>query len=110
MQVQTLVNPSSDEFRKTMESLQPTIVYLQGEQVQNDEVGSLMWGGVALSTVEAVCSLFDTTLPTTVCCSSLSISEPTIFWCYYIFIGGLKLVLSLAELYLLLGQLSGLAL
>lgn len=66
LEVQTLVNPSSDEFRKTMESLQPNIVYLQGEQVQNDEVGSLVWGGVALSSDEAISSLFDTTLPTTV--------------------------------------------
>ncbi|GAB4841934.1 AT-rich interactive domain-containing protein 4 [Ancistrocladus abbreviatus] len=66
LEVQTLNNPSVDEFRKTVESLKPNVVYLQGEQLQNDEVGSLAWGGLDFTTAEAISELFRSTLPTTV--------------------------------------------
>ncbi|XP_059630578.1 AT-rich interactive domain-containing protein 4-like [Cornus florida] len=64
--VQTLNNPSVEEFHKVLDSFQPSFVYLQGEQLSNDEVGSLVWGGVALSTTEAISGLFGSTLPNTV--------------------------------------------
>lgn len=67
MQVQVLNNPSTDEFRKVVSSFQPSLVYLQGEQLPNDEVGSLVWGGLDLSAAEAISGLFTTTMPTTVC-------------------------------------------
>lgn len=67
MQVQTLNNPSKDEFSKVLESYKPNLVYLQGEQLENDEVGALAWGDVDLSTPEALSELFGTTLPSTVC-------------------------------------------
>ncbi|XP_059643866.1 AT-rich interactive domain-containing protein 4 isoform X2 [Cornus florida] len=64
--VQTLNNPSIEEFHKVLDSFQPNFVYLQGEQLPNDEVGSLVWGGVDLSTTEAISGLFGSTLPNTV--------------------------------------------
>lgn len=67
MQVQCLTNPSKEEFSKLLESYKPNLVYLQGEQLENDEVGPLVWGDDVLSTPEAVSELFHTTLPTTVC-------------------------------------------
>ncbi len=70
MQVQTLNNPSKDEFCKTLESYKPSIVYLQGEQLENDEVGPLVFGGVDVSTPEAISEIFATTLPTAVCNTS----------------------------------------
>ncbi|CAK9144671.1 unnamed protein product [Ilex paraguariensis] len=66
LEVQTLNNPSTDEFRKVIDSFQPNFVYLQGEQLPNGEIGSLVWGGVEFSTTEAISRLFSTTLPTTV--------------------------------------------
>ena len=66
MQVQTLNGPSKEEFCKVLESYKPNLVYLQGEQLENDEVGPLSWGDVDLSNPEAVSELFGTTLPTTV--------------------------------------------
>ena len=67
MQVQLLNNPSIDEFRRVLESSEPNIVYLQGEQnADSEEIGSLVWGDVDLSTPEALSGLFGSTLPTTV--------------------------------------------
>uniref|UniRef100_A0A2N9FUV4 ARID domain-containing protein n=1 Tax=Fagus sylvatica TaxID=28930 RepID=A0A2N9FUV4_FAGSY len=66
LEVQTLNNPSKDEFCKTLESYKPSIVYLQGEQLENDEVGPLVFGGVDVSTPEAISEIFATTLPTAV--------------------------------------------
>ncbi|KAK8660687.1 hypothetical protein V6N13_051602 [Hibiscus sabdariffa] len=67
LEVQLLNNPSIDEFRHVIESSEPNIVYLQGEQnADSEEIGSLVWGGVDLSTPEALCELFGSTLPATV--------------------------------------------
>ncbi|KAE8718846.1 AT-rich interactive domain-containing protein 4 [Hibiscus syriacus] len=67
LEVQLLNNPSIDEFRRVMDSSEPNVVYLQGEQnADSDEIGSLVWGDVDLSTPEALCGLFGSTLPTTV--------------------------------------------
>lgn len=63
-------NPSKDQFCRVLESYKPNIVYLQGEQLENDEVGSLVWGDVDLSTVEAISGLFSYPLSTTVCLHS----------------------------------------
>ncbi|KAJ4708717.1 AT-rich interactive domain-containing protein 4-like [Melia azedarach] len=67
LEVHVLNNPSTDEFRRAVESSEPNIVYLQGEQIDDsEEIGSLVWGDVDLSTPEALCGLFGSTLPTTV--------------------------------------------
>lgn len=81
MQVQVLNNPTTKEFQRVLEASEPSIVYLQGEQVaDNEEIGTLMWGDTDLSTPDALCGLFGSTLPTTVsdCLSyvlSIRISE-----------------------------------
>ncbi|EXB38454.1 hypothetical protein L484_022354 [Morus notabilis] len=51
VEVQTLTSPSKEEFSKLLESYKPNLVYLQGEQLGNDEVGPLVWGDVDLSTL-----------------------------------------------------------
>lgn len=61
LEVQTLNNPTIDEFRKVLDSVQPNIVYLQGERLPNDEVGSLAWEGA-----DDLPGLFGSYLPTTV--------------------------------------------
>ncbi|KAF7843675.1 AT-rich interactive domain-containing protein 4-like [Senna tora] len=66
LEVLTINNPEKDEFRKTFEALQPNIVYLQGEQLVNGEVGSLVWQGEDLASSEAILELFGPTLPTAV--------------------------------------------
>ncbi|KAE8712523.1 AT-rich interactive domain-containing protein 4 [Hibiscus syriacus] len=49
-----------------LDSSEPNVVYLQGEQnADSDEIGCLVWGDADLSTPEALCGLFDLTLPTT---------------------------------------------
>lgn len=67
MQVQTLRNPDKEQFRKVLESYQPNFVYLQGEQLENGRVGSLVWQGLELSASEDITELFGSTLPTAVC-------------------------------------------
>ncbi|XAR49836.1 hypothetical protein NMG60_11003991 [Bertholletia excelsa] len=57
LEVQTLSCPCIEEFRRTFDSFQPNFVYLQGEWLPNNEVGSLVWAGVDLSTAEAVARL-----------------------------------------------------
>ncbi|XP_062154873.1 AT-rich interactive domain-containing protein 4-like [Alnus glutinosa] len=66
LEVQTLTNPSKEEFCKTLESYKPSIVYLQGAQLENDEVGPLVWEGVDMSAPEAISEIFATALPTAV--------------------------------------------
>ena len=66
-QVRTLSNPSLDELRRTLESWKPNVVYLQGQLLSNDKVGSLVWDGVDLSNAEAISDLFSHVVPTTVC-------------------------------------------
>uniref|UniRef100_A0A7C9E915 Uncharacterized protein n=1 Tax=Opuntia streptacantha TaxID=393608 RepID=A0A7C9E915_OPUST len=67
LEVRTLSNPSLDELRRTLESWKPDVVYLQGQLLSNDKVGSLVWDGVDLSNAEAISDLFSHVVPTTVC-------------------------------------------
>ncbi|KAK7381917.1 hypothetical protein VNO80_00476 [Phaseolus coccineus] len=66
LEVQTLRNPDKEQFRKVLESYQPNFVYFQGEQLENDKVGSLVCQGLELSTSEDIIELFGSTLPTAV--------------------------------------------
>ncbi|KAJ6825483.1 AT-rich interactive domain-containing protein 4 [Iris pallida] len=67
LEIQTLVNPSGDKFREAVSSAAPTILYLQGERLENEEeVGSLVWGGVDVSDPETLTSLIPTPYPTIV--------------------------------------------
>ncbi|KAL6585237.1 hypothetical protein OROMI_004526 [Orobanche minor] len=66
LEVQTLRNSCTDEFRKVLDSWQPNLVYLQGKHLPNDEIGSFVWEGLELSSPEALSGLFSATMPTTV--------------------------------------------
>ncbi|KAF5182829.1 At-rich interactive domain-containing protein [Thalictrum thalictroides] len=67
LEVQTLISPTIDEFKQALESLRPNILYLQGNRLQNEEeIGSLIWGGVDLSSTESICGLFGSVLPDTI--------------------------------------------
>ncbi|XP_057535676.1 AT-rich interactive domain-containing protein 4-like [Amaranthus tricolor] len=66
LEIRTLKNPSLDEFGRTLESWKPNMVYLQGQLLPNDEIGSLVWDGVVISNVEVVAEVFSHVLPTMV--------------------------------------------
>ncbi|XP_068335853.1 AT-rich interactive domain-containing protein 4-like [Pyrus communis] len=66
LEVQTLTKPTKEELCKMLEAYKPNLVYLQGEQLGNNEIGSLVWEDVDLSTPEAISEIFGATLPTTV--------------------------------------------
>lgn len=67
MQVNSLNNPSTDEFRRALESLEPSFLYLRGEQHEDgEELGSLVWRNTYLSTPDDLCALFGSTLPSAV--------------------------------------------
>ncbi|KAG9457600.1 hypothetical protein H6P81_002108 [Aristolochia fimbriata] len=67
LEVQTLNNPGIDEFRQALDSHDPNFVYLQGEQLLNEEeIGPLVWGEDNISTPEAIAALFEQKLPSTV--------------------------------------------
>eukprot|EP01018_Ginkgo_biloba_P027848 Gb_40034 [translate_table: standard] len=67
LEVQTLVNPTKDEFRQNLEVIEPDFVYFQGEQVTvKDDIGSFVWGDGTMSTLDAFAGLFGSRLPTLV--------------------------------------------
>ncbi|KAL6496906.1 hypothetical protein OROGR_028835 [Orobanche gracilis] len=66
LEVQTLRNSCTDEFRKVLDSWLPNLVYLQGKHLPNDEIGSFVWEGLELSSTESLSGLFSSTMPTTV--------------------------------------------
>lgn len=67
MQVHTLVNPTLDSFRNAQKSLEPNILYFQGEQLENEEdIGMLVWGDLDVSEPEMFSSLIVPPLPTIV--------------------------------------------
>lgn len=67
LEVQTLNSPTTYEFCKSVDSFQPNFIYLQGQRLPNNQIGSLLCGGVDLSTPQAVSQLFNVSkLPTTV--------------------------------------------
>ncbi|KAJ0521417.1 hypothetical protein HanIR_Chr10g0470641 [Helianthus annuus] len=51
-----------DEFHKLMNYVQPSIVYLQGERLIKDEVGSLVW-----ESAQDLLGLLGISLPITLC-------------------------------------------
>lgn len=66
LEIQTLINPTFDKFREAFKLAEPNIVYFQGERLENEEIGSLTWGGVDASDAETVSSLIGPALPTIV--------------------------------------------
>ncbi|XP_054806431.1 AT-rich interactive domain-containing protein 4-like isoform X2 [Prosopis cineraria] len=67
LEVNVLIKPTADELHRVYEALEPKFVYLQGEQLEdNEQIGSLLWEDVDLSCPEALCGLFSSKLPNTV--------------------------------------------
>ncbi|XP_009391205.2 AT-rich interactive domain-containing protein 4-like isoform X2 [Musa acuminata AAA Group] len=67
LEVQTLINPTVDRFSEAQKLVQPNILYFQGEQLENEEqIGSLVWGGVDVSDSEMLTSFISPPLPTIV--------------------------------------------
>ncbi|CAO2824656.1 unnamed protein product [Amaranthus hypochondriacus] len=67
LEVRTLKNPSLDELWRTLESWKPNMVYLQGQVLPNDEIGSLVWDGGDLSNnAEVIAEVFSHVLPSMV--------------------------------------------
>ncbi|THU53182.1 hypothetical protein C4D60_Mb10t11690 [Musa balbisiana] len=67
LEVHTLVNPTMDSFRNAQKSLEPNILYFQGEQLENEEeIGTLVWGDNDVSEAETFSSLMAPPSPTIV--------------------------------------------
>lgn len=65
-QVQTLTSPSLDEFSRKLEAYRPRFVYLKGQELSDENIGSLSWGDSDLSTPELVAGAFGSVLPSMV--------------------------------------------
>ncbi|KAL0909685.1 hypothetical protein M5K25_020573 [Dendrobium thyrsiflorum] len=67
LEVHTLTNPTFDSFRATQRALEPSILYFQGEQLENEEeIGSMIWETADVSEPQTLCSLLSPPLPTIV--------------------------------------------
>lgn len=72
MQVHTLFNPTPDSFRDAQKSLEPNILFFQGQQLENEEeIGNLVWEDLDVSEPEMFASLIAP--PPTIVSSSYSI-------------------------------------
>ncbi|KAK3121856.1 hypothetical protein QOZ80_8BG0661870 [Eleusine coracana subsp. coracana] len=64
LEVHTLINPSVEQFRETQRAVQPNLLYIQGQQLENEkEIGTLVWGDTDLSDPEAFGSLISPPFP-----------------------------------------------
>jgi hypothetical protein len=66
LEVHTLINPSVEQFREVQQAVQPNLLYLQGQQLENEEIGSLVWGDTDLSDPQTFSSLISPPFPTIV--------------------------------------------
>ncbi|KAF8769423.1 hypothetical protein HU200_006452 [Digitaria exilis] len=66
LEVHTLINPSVEQFGEAQQAVQPNLLYLQGQQLENGEIGSLAWGDTDLSDPQTFCSLISPPFPTIV--------------------------------------------
>ncbi|XP_039814533.1 AT-rich interactive domain-containing protein 4-like isoform X3 [Panicum virgatum] len=66
LEVHTLINPSVEQFREAQQAVQPNLLYLQGQQLENAEIGSLVWGDTDLSDPQTFSSLISPPFPTIV--------------------------------------------
>ncbi|KAG0467709.1 hypothetical protein HPP92_018701 [Vanilla planifolia] len=66
-EVHTLRNPTIDSFRDTQKTLEPNILYFQGEQLEDDrEFGTLLWDTTDVSEPQTLSALISSPLPTIV--------------------------------------------
>jgi hypothetical protein len=67
LEVHTLINPTVDQFRKAQQAVQPNLMYLQGQQLENEEeIGTLVWGDADVSDPQIFSSLISPPFPTIV--------------------------------------------
>ncbi|XP_020599092.1 AT-rich interactive domain-containing protein 4-like isoform X2 [Phalaenopsis equestris] len=67
LEVHTLTNPTFDRFLGTQRALQANILYFQGEHcVDEEKIGSIVWGNVDLSEPQILSSLISPPFPTIV--------------------------------------------
>ncbi|XP_042398717.1 AT-rich interactive domain-containing protein 4-like isoform X1 [Zingiber officinale] len=58
IEVHTLFNPTPDSFRDAQKSLEPNILFFQGQQLENEEeIGHLVWADLDVSEPEMFASL-----------------------------------------------------
>uniref|UniRef100_A0A0E0AUK2 Uncharacterized protein n=2 Tax=Oryza glumipatula TaxID=40148 RepID=A0A0E0AUK2_9ORYZ len=67
LEVHTLINPTVDQFLEAQRALQPRFMYLQGQQLDNEEkIGTLVWGDADVSDPQIFSSLIRPPFPTIV--------------------------------------------
>uniref|UniRef100_A0A0E0EKT6 Uncharacterized protein n=1 Tax=Oryza meridionalis TaxID=40149 RepID=A0A0E0EKT6_9ORYZ len=67
LEVHTLINPTVDQFLEAQLALQPRFMYLQGQQLDNEEkIGTLVWGDADVSDPQIFSSLIRPPFPTIV--------------------------------------------
>ncbi|KAL5232406.1 hypothetical protein ABZP36_031182 [Zizania latifolia] len=67
LEVHTLINPTVDQFREAQHAVQPNLMYLQGQQLENEkEIGTLVWGDADVSDAQMFSSLISPPFPTIV--------------------------------------------
>ncbi|XP_042469732.1 AT-rich interactive domain-containing protein 4-like isoform X2 [Zingiber officinale] len=58
IEIHTLVNPTPESFREAQKSLEPNILFFQGQQLENEEeIGNLVWADVDVSEPDMFTSL-----------------------------------------------------
>lgn len=63
----TLFNPTPEQFLEAQRVVQPNFLYIQGQQLEDEkEIGSLVWGDVDVSDVQAFSCLISPPFPTIV--------------------------------------------
>uniref|UniRef100_A0A0E0GGG6 Uncharacterized protein n=1 Tax=Oryza nivara TaxID=4536 RepID=A0A0E0GGG6_ORYNI len=67
LEVHMLINPTVDQFLEAQRALQPRFMYLQGQQLDNEEkIGTLVWGDADVSDPQIFSSLIRPPFPTIV--------------------------------------------
>lgn len=60
----TLINPTVEQFREAQLAVQPNLLYVQGQQLENEkEIGTLVWGDTDLSDPQAFGALISPPFP-----------------------------------------------
>ncbi|VAI32568.1 unnamed protein product [Triticum turgidum subsp. durum] len=66
LEVHTLVNPTPEQFLEAQRLVQPNFFYIQGQQLEDEEIGSLVWGDADMSDPQSFVCLISPPFPTIV--------------------------------------------
>ncbi|KAJ1268691.1 hypothetical protein BS78_07G154300 [Paspalum vaginatum] len=67
LEVHTLINPTVEQFREAQQAVQPNLLYLQGQRLEDEkEIGTLVWGDADFSDPQAFSSIISPPFPTIV--------------------------------------------